>query len=117
MFRETCAEAPWHIGKITINITTEMNLAHKQYLVMGFRRFFVAWNVADGVDARGIPRAQVFTLQQANDWFYRVLGSAPSTNQIYVVTLSDVQNATGNQLIQGRPLSDFQNEAKQNQQK
>jgi hypothetical protein len=113
MFRTACQEAPKKIGKLTIDITTEMNFAHKRFLVMSFKKFFVVWDVRDGLDARGIPRANVSGIQQANSWFSQHLGFTPAASQIFVVNLADVLNAQGDQPIQGRPLSEIQFERKQ----
>jgi hypothetical protein len=109
MFKQACAEATKNIGKIKINIQLELSVDQKQVLIVGFRRFWVLWEVRNGVDYQGVPlNYQVMNLDMLKDWFTRHLGHVPIPDQIEVVTLQDVKNTPKGEPMQLQTLAQIQ---------
>jgi len=118
MFEQACQQVKFNLGKlIKFDITQLMQLDHRFILIIGFRQYFVAWEVRNGVDGRGIPRYEVLTWQQAPSWFMEHVGSNPTPDMIQVETLQNVQNTPKGQTVQTQSLASIQaaNRAKRQQ--
>jgi hypothetical protein len=109
MFKQACAEATKNIGKIKINIQLELSVDQKQVLIIGFKRFWVLWDVRNGVDYQGVPlNYQVMNFDMLKGWFTQHLGRVPTPDQIEVVTLQDVQNTPKGEPMQLQTLAQIQ---------
>lgn len=118
IFENACTQAHYNFGKlIKFNITELMNLDKRTYLMVGFKQYAVTWDMRNGVDARGIPRYQVITWQQAPSWFTEHFALRPTPETIQVITLQEIQNTPKGQPIQVKTLAQIQadNKAKQEQ--
>jgi hypothetical protein len=114
MFKQACVEATKNFGKIKINIQLELSVDQKQVLIVGFKRFWVLWEVRNGVDYQGVPlNYKVMNLEMLKDWFTQHLGRIPTPDQIEVVTLQDVQNTPKGEPMQLQTLAQIQQEQRQ----
>jgi hypothetical protein len=116
IFQQACQQAAYKLGKLTFNISAEMKFDDRSILIIGFKQYLVAWEVRNGVDQRGIPRGyEVMNWNQAPSWFMQHLGYRPLQNadQIYVITLQDVQQTPQGQPMQLQTLAQLQQQRKQ----
>jgi hypothetical protein len=117
IFQNACQQAKYNLGNlIKFNITELMNLDGRSILIIGFKQYMVTWIVSNGVDARGVPRCEVMTWQQAPSWFLQNVGYRPTPDKIRVETQQDAQNASENQPMQLPTLAQIQAQNREKQQ-
>lgn len=109
MFKQACQDASLNLGKIKINIQTELNFDGRQALIVGFRQFYVVWPVRNGVDLQVVPVGyQVMTGAMLSNWFTQHLGYCPTPAQIQVVTEQDAENTPKGEPMQTQTLAELQ---------
>jgi hypothetical protein len=114
MFKTACDQAKKNLGKVQFNVQFELNLAHKQVLIIGFNHFWVVWPVRNGVDYQGVPlNYKVMDYQMFRDWLTHSLGYMPTPDQIRVITLQDVQQTPKGQTMQLQTLAQLQQQKSQ----
>lgn len=113
IYTQACQQAAKSIGKIKINMATELQIDGRSILVIGFKNGCVACDLRNGVDTSGVPVGTIMNWQQANVWFTQHIGYMPTPEQIFVVSLRDVQNTPKGQPMQLRTLAELQQQKKQ----
>jgi hypothetical protein len=112
LYVAACQKATKPIMKnLTINIQEELNIDRRKYLLVGFKNFYIGWDVRNGVDSRGLPiGVQVMNAAHVKDWLESRLGYYPTKDQILVERLQDVQNTPDGQPMQLPTLAALQKE-------
>jgi hypothetical protein len=118
IFEQACQQAnnTEIVGNLVkFNLSQLMQLDHRTILIIGFRRWLVAWDVRNGESSNHIPRYELMNWQQAPSWFVEHVGSNPTPDAIHVLTLQDIQNTPKGQPLQLQTLAQIQaaNKAKE----
>ncbi|HXL72143.1 MAG TPA: hypothetical protein VN963_00835 [bacterium] len=114
MFKEGCVQAENIKGIIKVKINSELTIAGKQVLIIGFNHYWVVWSVRNGVDYQGVPlNYQVMDYQTFHNWFTQKLGYMPTPDQIRVITLQNVQETPKGQPMQLQTLAEIQQQKSQ----
>jgi hypothetical protein len=106
IFAQACQQASKSFGNFKINVAEELQFDGRSILIIGFKNFCIACDLRDGNGPDGNPRGTIMTWQQAPSWFVQHVGYMPTTQQIFVERLADIQNTPKGQSMNLETLAE-----------